>query len=133
MAQQTMRRMRRARGGTLWRGLIWAVGVTAAAVVAFALILAWLDVSDGVIRVINQLIKVGAIFCGVRAATKRGDENAIRRGALLGLIYMGVGVMLYALFTRQQLSWWGYLVDALMGVAAGGLSGMLMSSLKSKA
>ena len=131
MAQQAMRRMKRTKEGSLWRGLIWAIGITALAVAVFALIIAWADVSDGVIRIINQVIKVGAIFGGVRAAAKRGDENAIRKGALLGLIYMGVGVLLYALLTRQQVSAWGYLIDALMGVAAGGLSGMVVSSLKS--
>ena len=133
MAQQALRRRKRTNGGTLWRGLLWAIGITAAAVIVFALIIAWTDVSDGVIRVINQIIKTGAIFVGVRAATGRGEENAIRKGALLGLIYMGVGVALYALLTRQQVSAWGYVLDALMGVAAGGLSGMVMSSLKSKA
>ena len=133
MAQQALRKRKRTNGGTLWRGLLWAVGVTAAAVIVFAQIIAWTDVSDGVIRVINQIIKTGAIFVGVRAATGRGEENAIRKGALLGLIYMGVGVALYAVLTRQQVSVWGYVLDALMGVAAGGLSGMVMSSLKSKA
>ena len=132
MAQQAMRRMKRTKGGTILWGLLWAIGITAAAVVIFALILAWTDVSDGVIRVINQLIKAGAICGGVRAAVSRGDENAIRKGALLGLIYMGVGVLLYAVLTRQQVSAWGYLIDLLMGVAAGGLSGMVMSSLKTK-
>ena len=132
MAQQAMRRLKRTKGGALWRGLLWAVGVTLLAVIVFALILAFLDVGDGVIRGINQVIKVGAIFCGVWAVTGPGDENAIRKGALLGLVYMGVGVLLYALLTHQQLSWWGYAVDLLMGVAAGGLSGMAVSSLKNK-
>ena len=132
MAQQAVRRMKKTKGGAIWRGLLWAVGITVLAVAAFALIIAWADVSDGVIRIINQVIKVGAIFGGVRAITRPGDENAIRRGALLGLIYMGAGVLLYAVLTRQQVSAGGYLIDLLMGVAAGGLSGMVMSSLKSR-
>ena len=126
MAQQALRRIKRTKGGTIWRGLLWAIGITAAAVVIFALILAWADVSDGVIRVINQLIKVGAIFLGVRTIVSRGDESGIRRGALLGLVYMGVGVLLYALLSGQQVTWMGYLIDVLMGVVAGGLSGMLL-------
>ena len=96
----------------------------------FALIIGLLDVSDGVIRIVNQCIKLGAIFLGVRAVVPRGAENGIRRGALLGLIYMGVGVLLYALLSGQKLTLLGYLIDVLMGVAAGGLSGMLMGSLK---
>jgi ABC-type uncharacterized transport system permease subunit len=41
-------------------------------------------------------------------------------------------VLVYALLTQQKISWLGYLMDVLMGVAAGGLSGMLLGSLRSK-
>ncbi len=45
---------------------------------------------------------------------------------------MGLGVLVYALLTQQKISWQGYLIDVLMGVAAGGLSGMLLGSLHRK-
>ena len=123
---QSVRRMRGGKGAAFGRGLALAVGATAAAVLLFAVIIGFTDPGDGVIRVINQLIKLGAIFLGVRSMVKRGDESGIRRGALLGFVYMGVGVLLYALLSGQQVSWMGYLIDVLMGVAAGGLSGMLL-------
>ena len=134
MAQQAVRRIRRGRGKStaLWKGLLWAIGVTVIAVVLFAVVIGLTDVGDGVIRVINQLIKVGAVFAGVRAIVPRGDEGGIRRGALLGLVYMGVGVLLYALLSQQKITVMGYLTDVLMGVAAGGLSGMLLGSLKAR-
>lgn len=131
MAQQAVRRIKRVSGSqrAMGRGLLLSIGVTAAAVAVFAVIIGLTDVSDGWIQIINQVIKVGAIFLGVNAAVPRGDESGVRRGALLGLLYMGIGVLAYALLTRQQISWMGYLTDALMGVAAGGLSGMLLGSL----
>ena len=134
MAQQAVRRVRRvsSKNTAIWRGLLLSVAATAAAVVVFALIISFLDVQDGLIRVINQLIKIGAIFLGVYTAVPRGDSAGIRRGALLGLLYMGVGVLVYALLSQQKLTWLGYLTDALMGVAAGGLSGMLIGSLRAK-
>ena len=134
MAQQAVRRIRRGRGKStaLWKGLLWAIGVTVIAVVLFAVVIGLTDVGDGVIRVINQLIKVGAVFAGVRAIVPRGDDGGIRRGALLGLVYMGVGVLLYALLSQQKITVMGYLTDVLMGVAAGGLSGMLLGSLKAR-
>ena len=46
-------------------------------------------------------------------------------GLLVGLIYMAVGVMLYAVLTAQHLSPYAYAADILMGVAAGGLIAML--------
>ena len=134
MAQQAVRRIRRGGGkpAAFWRGLVVSVLATAAAVIVFALIISFVDVSDGVIRVVNQLIKAAAVFLGVKAIVPRGDENGIRRGALLGLVYMGLGVLVYALLTQQKISWTGYLIDVLMGVAAGGLSGMLLGSLRAR-
>lgn len=134
MAQQAVRRFKRTTGKStsLWRGVLVAVAVTVIAVILFALIIGLTDLTDGVIRIVNQIIKVGAIFLGVRAIVPRGAENGIRRGVLVGLIYMGVGVLLYALLSGQKLTVIGYLIDLLMGVAAGGLSGMLMGSLSTK-
>ena len=134
MTQQAVRRIRRGAGKStaLWRGLVISVLATAAAVIVFALIISFVDMGDGVIRVVNQLIKAAAVFLGVKTIVPRGDETGIRRGALLGLLYMGLGVLVYALLTQQKISWQGYLVDVLMGVAAGGLSGMLLGSLRAK-
>ena len=134
MAQQAIRRVKRSTGNktALWRGLLLSIAVTVAAVILFAVIIGLMDVNDGVIRIVNQLIKAGAIFMGVRAIVPRGDESGIRRGALLGLLYMGIGVLVYALLTRQQITVWGYVIDVLMGIAAGGLSGMLLGSLRTK-
>lgn len=131
MAQQAARRVRRASSqeNPLWRGILVSVAATAAAVILFAVIIGLTDVSDGVIRIVNQLIKIGAIFLGVRVIVPRGAENGVRKGALLGLIYMGAGVLAYALLSAQRLTLLGYLIDLMMGVAAGGLSGMILSSL----
>ena len=132
MSQQTARRVRRASGKktALWRGMAVAIGFTVLAVVLFAVLIGLADVPDGIIRVVNQLIKVAAVFLGVRAIVPRGDENGIRRGAVLGLLYMGVGVLVYALGTGQKLTALGYAIDLLMGLAAGGLSGMLLGSMR---
>ena len=134
MSQQAVRRFKRAAGKNtaLWRGLLLSIAATFAAVVLFSVAIGLWDIPDGVIRVINQVIKVGAIFLGVQAVTPRGDEGGIRRGALLGLVYMGVGVLLYALLTQQKLTWLDCVTDVLMGVAAGGLSGMALGGMKPK-
>ena len=131
MAQQAVRRVRRSTGkeNALWRGLLLSILVTVVAVIVFALIIGLTDMSDGVIQIVNQVIKVAAIFFGVRAIVPKGAENGIRRGVLLGLIYMGVGVLLYSLLSGQKLTVMSYLTDVLMGIAAGGLSGMVLGSM----
>jgi len=132
MAQQAIRKIKRkpGMGRPLWQGIVAAVGVTLIAVIVFALIVGMGNLSDGVIRIINQLIKIGSIFLGVWFVTPRGSDQAVRSGALIGLIYMGAGVLIYALLSGQQMDWLGYAIDLLMGVAVGGLSGMLIGSIK---
>ena len=134
MTQRVVRRAKRAssKGTALWRGLALAIAATAAAVVLFAVVISFVDIPDGLIQIVNQVIKVGAIFLGVYLIVPRGDGAGIRRGALLGLLYMGIGVLTYALLSQQKLTWIGYLTDVLMGVAAGGLSGMVLGSMKAK-
>lgn len=131
MAQQAMRKMKRKRekGNWLIRGILAALAVTLAAVIVFAVVIGLTDMSDTAIRIINQVIKVGAVFAGVYAAVQKGSENAIVRGAVIGLVYMGAGVAVYALLAGQGVTLLSFLLDALMGVAAGGLSGMIVGSM----
>lgn len=115
-------------GGMGWdilRGVLIAVAATAALVVIFALIISLFQVSDGVIRTVNQLIKLAAIAAGVCFAVRRGGDRALLRGAAVGLIYMAAGVLVYAVLTAQKLTASAYAADLLMGVAAGGLIGMI--------
>ncbi len=118
--------------GRILRGLIVAVGVSAAGILVFALLMQWVKPSDGVIRVFNQVLKLVSIVIGVIAAVGRGGEKGLLRGAAVGLLYMGLGVSLYALLTGQNLPFTSYLGDLGMGLAGGGLSGMILSNLSAK-
>ncbi len=112
----------------LIRGLLVAVGVTLACILLFAFMMQWLKPSDGVIRVINQLIKLTAIFIGVRLAVSQGGERSLLTGALVGFLYMLLGVALYALLSGQQLPLTSYLSDIAMGIAGGGIAGAIFGS-----
>ena len=109
----------------LLKGVLLAVAVTLALVAVFALVISLVSVPDGAVRGVNQGIKLLAIILGVRAAVARGSEGGVTRGALVGLLYMAVGVLVYALLSAQKLSATAYLADLLLGVAAGGLTGMI--------
>ena len=133
-AKRTLRRRSSRRQRTLpmtiLRGLLTAIGVTLACVLIFALLMQWLRPSDGVIRVVNQLIKLGSIFAGVYVAVGRGGDKGLLTGALVGLVYMLLGVLLYALLSGQQLLFTAYLSDVAMGIAGGGIAGAIIGGLK---
>ena len=114
----------------LLRGLLTAIGVTLGCILLFALLMQWLKPSDTVIRVINQLIKLSAIFAGVYGAVGRGGEKGMMLGALIGLTYMLLGVALYAALSGQSLPLTAYLSDVAMGVAGGGIAGAIVSGMQ---
>ncbi len=111
------------------KGLLVAIGVTVAGVAIFALLMQWLRPAEGVVRIINQILKLVSIGAGVYVAVGRGCEGGLLKGALVGLLYMAIGVGMYALLSGQGASTGAYLADLGMGVAGGGIVGMLLSNM----
>ncbi len=118
--------------GRLLRGLGVSILTTLVGVALFSLLMQWVKPSDGVIRVFNQVLKLLSIAVGVWSAVGRGGEKGLMRGAAVGLGYMGLGVALYAILSGQQAAFSSYLADLAMGVAGGGIVGMILSNISAK-
>ena len=118
--------------GRLLRGLGVSILTTLVGVALFSLLMQWVKPSDGAIRVFNQVLKLLSIALGVWSAVGRGGEKGRMRGAAVGLGYMGLGVALYAILSGQQAAFSSYLADLAMGVAGGGIVGMILSNISAK-
>ena len=134
--KRTMRRSaRRARSGgalsAVLRGVLVAAAVTVLGVVLFALLLNWWDVSDRAITAINQVVKFVSILAGVTSALRAGEKGSAMRGACVGVLYMALGIACYCLLMGENPSLTSYLADLGMGVASGGLFGMILTSRRS--
>lgn len=116
----------------LLRGLGASLLLTVLAVAVFALLMQWLKPSEEAIRIFNQLLKVAAVGVGTFVAVGRGQEGGLLKGALLGVIYMGLGVAVYALLSGQNAPWTAYLADLAMGAATGGIIGTIVSNISGK-
>ena len=118
--------------GRLLRVLGVSILTTLVGVALFSLLMQWVKPSDGAIRVFNQVLKLLSIALGVWSAVGRGGEKGLMRGAAVGLGYMGLGVALYAILSGQQAAFSSYLADLAMGVAGGGIVGMILSNISAK-
>ena len=127
---------RAGKGSPVWLRLLKGLGVallvTVAGVAVFALLMQWIRPADGVVRLINQLLKLVSVGVGVYVAVGRGCEGGLLRGAAVGLVYMAIGVGVYALLSGQSASLSAYAADLAMGVASGGLIGMILSNLPAR-
>ena len=136
MSQARIRRHRSGAKQKQWvdllKGLGAAVLVTLAGVVLFALVMQWIKPTEGAVRIFNQVLKLLSIAVGVWVAVGRGGQGGLLRGAAIGLAYMAIGVALYALLSGQQAPLTSYLADLGMGVAGGGIVGMILSNISAK-
>ena len=133
--RRTMRRSaRRGRGknalAAILRGVLVGASITVLAVAAFAVILNWWDASDRVITAINQVVKFVSILAAVASAMNGSGESGVMRGACTGVLYMALGIVCYCLLMGRTPQLSAYFVDLGMGIAAGGLFGMILSGRK---
>ena len=111
------------------KGLGMALLVTVAGVAVFALLMQWVRPAENVVRVINQVLKLASVGAGVYVAVGRGCEGGLLKGVLVGVLYMAIGVGVYALLSGQGAPVSAYLADVAMGAAGGGIVGMILSNL----
>ena len=101
-------------------------------VAVFALLMQWVKPTEDTVRIFNQLLKVISVAIGTYIAVGRGQEGGLLRGALIGLLYMALGVAAYALLSGQGAPWTAYLADLAMGTATGGIIGAIVSNISGK-
>ena len=112
------------------RGVLVAAAITVIGVAVFALILNWWNASDRAITAVNQVVKFVSILAGVTTAMRAGESGGAMRGACVGLLYMALGIVCYALMMGQSPRLTAYFADLGMGLAAGGLFGMILTARK---
>ena len=86
-----MKKRRRGALSMLLRGLFFAIGITLLGMVLMAGAIVLLGMSDGLIRLCNQLLKVLAVGLGVFWAMGRGGEKGLATGAAVGTVYALAG------------------------------------------
>jgi len=128
--KRTTRRSARKTERSAIFAVLRGVLVAAAIVAVFALILNWWNASDRAITAINQVVKFVSILAGVTTAMHAGESGGAMRGACVGLLYMALGIVCYALMMGQSPQLAAYLADLGMGLAAGGLFGMILTTRK---
>ena len=110
------------------KGVLIGASITVICVAVFALVLIWWDASDRAVSAINQVVKFAAILAAVATATQRG--GGALRGCIAGFLYMALGVTVCSLLMGKAPDLTAYLADLCMGVAAGGLFAMILTTRK---
>ena len=128
------RSVRRGKGkgmlGGVIKGVLVGASITVISIAVFALILNWWNASDRAITAINQVVKFVSILAAVVTAQGSEAQGGVMRGICVGLLYMALGIICYCLLMGKNPEFSGYMADLGMGIASGGLFGMILGSRK---
>ena len=114
--------------GQITKGTGIAVIIVLLAVLALSAIIRFTSVGDGIIKPVNQFIKITAIFIGAFFSLK-GSGGYIK-GFLVGILTLIITFLIFSMLSGEfDLSFW-YLLDLALGAAVGVLSGIIAVNVK---
>lgn len=122
---------RRIRALRVWlRGLAAAVLMTLIGMLLLCAAVVFLGLSDGGIKIANQVLKVLSAALGTFCAVRPGGERGLITGAGVGVTYAVAGYCLYALTGGTAFSLTELLGEMLICIASGAVCGVICSNLK---
>ena len=117
---------------SLLKGLLIAVALTLACMLIMAAALVYLQMSDRLLTVLNQLVKLLAIALGTCAAVPRGGSRGLLTGVEIALVYMALGYAMYVLLGGGSFAVGNMLGEMLLGSAVGAVTGAVRANLSPK-
>lgn len=116
-------------GKQLLLGYLTAVAVTFAAMLLLSAGLIFLRIGDQLLFVLNQIVKILAVFLGVCAAVPRGGSRGFATGVVVALFYALSGYALYALLGGCAFSFPDMLGESTVCAAVGAVTGAVRANL----
>ncbi len=105
-----------------------AVIITLVGVLIFAGIVKFAILSSGVIKAVNQFIKIIAIFLGCSLSIR--GKSGLLRGALMGVLTTIITYLLFSLFCGEIVFGNSFLLDLIFTSVIGAISGIISVNIK---
>ena len=118
--------------GALAKGLAVAIAATLAGMLLMACAVIFIGLSDQLIRILDQLLKLCAVGLGAFIAVGRGGQRGLVTGAGLGAAYAVIGYMLYVLLGGNSFDVVELMGEITICVAAGAVVGALCANISPK-
>ena len=114
----------------LIKGAFVALCISVAFILLFAVVLKFSFVSDLVVKIVNQVIKVVSVFFGVKILLKNNAEKGILKGALLGAIYTVLCYLIFSLLSNSFSFGLSFVFDVLFSMVFGAVFGVFFANLR---
>ena len=112
------------------KGVSVALAISLVAILLFAFLLRWTNISDSLIAPVNQVIKCVSIFLGVLFGLKKVKKNGIINGLLIGFFYTILAFLVFSLLDGAFNFDRSFLNDLIFSLVTGAICGIICVNLK---
>ena len=110
------------------KGLIISLIFTIFFICIFALLISVFNIPNQAIKPINQLIKILSVFIGCFFSIS-GDKGLLK-GLILGTVITLITYLIFSIIAKTNVFSVSILWEILLGIAVGGLSGIISVNVK---
>lgn len=124
-----MMRRRGQAARALVRGVLAAAAITLIGMLILSAAIIFIGMSDTLLKVLNQILKIASVALGAYLGVGRGGERGLVTGAAIGAVYAVVGYLLYALLGDNSFRVAELLGELLIAIAVGATAGAVLANL----
>lgn len=117
---------------SIFRGAFIAVSISLMLILAFALMIKFLNINESWILPINQIIKIVSIFFGTLFAFNGNKNRGFVKGFAIGIIYTILAYSVFSILAGEFAFTLTSITDMLFGGVIGGISGIISVNLKKR-
>ena len=110
------------------KGSLFAIIISLISILIFAVIIKLTYLNSGVIKAVNQFIKILSVFLACTFCL--GEKAGLIGGALIGLVFTLVSYLLFALFLGQTNFGTTFIIEIIFMIVIGSVSGIISVNLK---
>ena len=130
MSEKVLSRPRKLNVFSMLKGVFGAIIISVVGILLFAVVLKFADVSEMVIKIVNQVIKILSVFFGVKICLKNNKEKALIKGFCLGGLYTVLSYLIFSLLSSSFSFGLSFVFDLLFAGVFGVIFGVLFANNK---
>lgn len=112
---------------TLIKSAILGVIISIVLVLALAFLLKFVELSDGVITIIDEIIKIISIFIATISLVKKSPYKILYKSALLGAVYMLLTYIVFSALRGNYTFGISLIIDIVLGAVVGVIVAIILN------
>lgn len=111
------------------QGVALAAACTLCGMAVLGLLAGYTGITDATIQTVNQCLKLISVLAGASLAVRPGGERGLIKGALVGAVYMLIGLAAVTPLTGMSAAVPVLAGELAVSIAVGAAAGVLMANL----